>query len=500
MSTTRTTVPAVPEALLDLSRFGAAVGVPLEPWQAASFALEQRITTIVKPRQTGASRGLSLLAVHRALLQPRHTVLVISAGEEASRRLLGQVRQVIAHPLLKGLVVKEDGGLVTFANGSEVRAIPASEKQARGWTVGTLILDEAAFIGDDLIFSAAMPTTAAVPDARIVLASTPWGQGGAFWSLATGEQAGVTQFRWALKDAHWITPEFVALARATMAPDRFAAEFEGLFTDGGSGLFARGDLLNAVAAYEMIPPDEIDGGSAVLGCDWGRARDMHAVAGLSVVDDGAVNGHGVMFLSLLDTSRRKYSDQVEQIIRWSVRNPASVKRAQLYGPSMGRKIDPGVAAGLNVLRVVTETNGVGAASSEALMDRLPGKVAALVTTQETKERSFSRLQAWVQDGRLVLPEDQALLRELLALTAETTRNGGLRITGEGGHAGDRAMALSMAALAVPLSPSEGRCRRGEHEATNWITTPNGLVIPRRPRPRLDAFRDLSLVVYGGSPY
>lgn len=490
------TSEGVPEGLLDLARFGAAVGCPVERWQAEALALPERITTVVAPRQTGKSRSIALLAVHRSLLTPGHHTLIISAGEEAAKRLLAQVRALLAHPLFRGAVVDEGAGQVTFANGSVIRAVPASERQIRGWTVDLLVLDEAAFISDDLIFSAGFPTTAARPDAKIVLASTPWGQGGAFWSLATTEQAGVASFRWALRDAHWISAEFVAQMRSSMSPERFAAEFDAIFSDGGSGLFSRVDLLNAVAAYVMTPPDEIDGGSAVLGCDWGRARDQHAVAGLGVVDDGGVNEHGVMFVALLDTSRRKYSEQVEQIIRWSVRNPAAVKRAQLYGATYGRTIDPGVAAGLNVLRIVTETNGVGAASSEALMDRLPGKVVGLVTTQETKERGFSRLQAWLQDGRLVLPEDQALLRELLALTAETTSNGGLRIVGENGHAGDRAMALSMAALAVPMSPSEGRCREGDDAATDWITTPNGLMIPRRPRPRLNALDDLSRRVYG----
>lgn len=112
----------------DLRAFGDAVGVPLTEWQAEGLSLERPTTVLVAPRQTGKSRGLGLLAVHRSLRLRNHRTLIVSAGEEGARRLVAQVRAMLTHPLLRGAVVDETAGTVAFANGSEVRAVPASER------------------------------------------------------------------------------------------------------------------------------------------------------------------------------------------------------------------------------------------------------------------------------------------------------------------------------------------------------------------------------------
>lgn len=49
-------------------------------------------------------------------------------------------------------------------------------------------------------------TTAARPDARVALASSPWATPGAFYRYATAGVAGVAAFRWRLQDAEWIIP------------------------------------------------------------------------------------------------------------------------------------------------------------------------------------------------------------------------------------------------------------------------------------------------------
>src|SRR5690606_30679600 len=91
----------------DLRAFGDAVGVPLTGWQADGLALERPTTVLVAPRQTGKSRGLALLAVHRSLRVRNHRTLIVSAGEDGAKRLLGMVRAMLGHPLLRGTVLDE---------------------------------------------------------------------------------------------------------------------------------------------------------------------------------------------------------------------------------------------------------------------------------------------------------------------------------------------------------------------------------------------------------
>ena len=245
----------------DLLAFSDAIGWGLTSWQAEALRLERRVTTCVAPRQTGKSRSLAVLALHRAFAGAGSRCLLVSAGEDASRRLLAECASVAAgSPLLSGSVVDETAGLLTLTNGSEVRSVPASERQIRGWAVDCLIADEAALIADDLLLNACIPTTAARPHARIVLASSPASPEGAFHSFARQGDEGsphVQTFHWRLEDASWIERSAVESAREALAPAAFAREMEGLFADVGADerVITR-DHIEAAQGRELLPVRE----------------------------------------------------------------------------------------------------------------------------------------------------------------------------------------------------------------------------------------------------
>src|SRR3954470_3163667 len=184
----------------DLGAFAAIVGVPLRPWQAGALRLERRTTVVVAARQTGKSRSLSVLALHRAFRRAGLRVLIVSAGEDAARRLLAEIRSgATGSDVLGGSVADETAGLLRLSNGSEIRSVPASERAVRGWTVDLLLIDEAAQVEDELLLGAAFPTTAARRDARIVLAGSPGAAEGAFYVFAEQGETGsehVQTHRW----------------------------------------------------------------------------------------------------------------------------------------------------------------------------------------------------------------------------------------------------------------------------------------------------------------
>jgi hypothetical protein len=134
----------------DLRAFSRAIEQPLTDWQAESLTLQRLTTAVVAPRQSGKSRSLSVLALWWAYSRPDQRVLVISAGEDASRRLPAQAAEVATRsPLLVGSVVDENSGLLAPSNGSEIRSVPASERVVHGWTVDLLLVDEAAHVPED---------------------------------------------------------------------------------------------------------------------------------------------------------------------------------------------------------------------------------------------------------------------------------------------------------------------------------------------------------------
>jgi Terminase large subunit, T4likevirus-type, N-terminal len=231
-------MPDLRRARSDLRTFSEAVESALEPWQANALNLTARTTVIVAGRQVGKSRSLSVAALHWAYSRPNQTVLVISAGEDASRRLLAQAAAIaIRSPLLSGSVVDENASKLVLSNGSEILSVPASERAVRGLSVDLLLVDEAAQVDDDLLLGAAIPTTAARPDARIVLAGSPGAAEGAFYEMAEqGEQGGehVVTHRWHLQDATWIGGHVIDAARSALAPAQFEREYLGRFADVGA--------------------------------------------------------------------------------------------------------------------------------------------------------------------------------------------------------------------------------------------------------------------------
>ena len=161
----------ITQARRDLGAFATLIGWPLETWQRDPLKLETRQTVLISPRQCGKSRSLSVLALWWAFRKPNQMILVLSAGDVAASRLLRTIRQAAAHPLLGASVNDETQHRVILSNGSEIRSVPASDSQIRGWTVDLLVVDEAAWLPADILLAAALPTTAARPDARVVLAS-----------------------------------------------------------------------------------------------------------------------------------------------------------------------------------------------------------------------------------------------------------------------------------------------------------------------------------------
>jgi hypothetical protein len=500
---------ALREARDSLRAFAQMIGRPLLDYQAQALALETRTTVIVAPRQTGKSYSLAVLSLWWSFRKPNQRVLIVSAGEEASKRLLSQIVAFAQSPLLKGSVLNESMSVVVLSNGSEIRSVPSSERQIRGWSVDLLIVDEAAYVADDVLLGAALPTTIARPDARVILTSTPWDMTSAIYRYSlqgADQESGVRTFQWARRDCPWITPEAVEQARKTLPPMRFRAEFEGEFVGTTDALFPLDEIRACTASYALLPPSDALGEEVVAGVDWGRAFDRHALVCVGVLEDYGRNETPVLFIPFLETSQRTYTEMVESVVSIvGARRRAIVRRdAPFYSRAvhqLGNGLTlhetgatvrmPGHAepSGFSVRALVTETNGVGAMPSEELRRRLGRRVIPTHSSQRSKEDYYSRLRALLSDRRIVLPDSLELTRQLAGITYSASPSGGIHISAadESTH-DDLADALTLALSAVPVDVVGGE-PPAEIPEVEWIETEASVLIPSNPRPRRSgAFR------------
>ena len=93
-------------------------------WQAAALVLAKRTTVLVSPRQCGKSTALALLALHRAFARPEQVILIVSASDEAAKRLLGLAAATASRSrLLSGSVVDESASKIVLSNGSVILSV-----------------------------------------------------------------------------------------------------------------------------------------------------------------------------------------------------------------------------------------------------------------------------------------------------------------------------------------------------------------------------------------
>lgn len=481
-------MPVDPAVLRDdLGKFSLAIGRPLTHWQTGALTLEAAVTTIVAPRQSGKSRSLAVLALHRAFRRRRTHVLLISSSEATSRRLLRDILDVAAgSTLLAGSLVVEQAGLVTLTNGSQIRSVPASERQIRGWTVDLLLIDEAALVADELILGAAFPTTAARPNSRIVMASSASAASGAFYDHVKLGESGTPHIhavRWGLKDCVWITPSMVEVMRSSMSETRFRAEMEGVWASGADSLFTRGVLERATADYATTSLANLTGPARVLGgVDWGATNDRSACVAIGRIP---VEGDRPVF-GVVMVQRWAAGHPLTDVISELATCPAHWACLTLERNGLG---EPCAQMLARRLRERPAHEGGGPPKRWHILDHSPNQpkptapsswqqkypswrshLNPVHVSADTKAATYSALRLLIDGGQLVLPASaDELLRELMLLRVDLTPGGTERIEASSGH-DDLADALALA-----MGPHRDASKR-------WRTVLGDLADPRRPAP------------------
>lgn len=148
-------------------------------------------------------------------------------------------------PLLAPRVATVTEDEIVFTTGSAVAAFPCTSRGGRGWPISTLVMDEAAHFLDtegnsaETVWRALVPSTAQFgKEAKIIVASTPWGQEGLFASLfqqaSSGELRDAVAFQVPTAEANpTIDPDFLEGEEAR-DPEVFRSEYEARFLGGGA--------------------------------------------------------------------------------------------------------------------------------------------------------------------------------------------------------------------------------------------------------------------------
>lgn len=402
------------------------------------------ITTIAAARRSGKTTLIETLAAWTAFRDRGVRVVVLSATQDAARRVTEGLNAVLAGSRLTSSSVVDDFVMrIRLDNGSEIVSLPASSRQVRGYgrDVRLVVIDEAGFVPSELWVAASyVALDEKANGSRILLAGTPWGGAEHFFrqhfERGRDGDPDVASFHWTYEANPLLDHAYLERQRDRVSPAEFAAEVLGEWSDAAGSLFPR-ELLERQTADVVLPElGELSWPARpILALDYGVSFDRSAAVVVYRLPSAALNAG-------LD---RPVFVVIPHV--WPVRTPLM----DVVSDVVGLPIDPRFLA--------SEVNGVGAMPSQELVARMPRRGlrrtwATIATTSQTKTAGYGAILGLLERGQLVLPRHPELLRQLAGLRFEQGERGFTRINAEDPAVHDDvADALYLAAL--PYRPRGG---------------------------------------------
>jgi hypothetical protein len=267
----------------------AFYGLPLNAEQMKTFrkltgrsklrAGGYREMLLVVGRRAGKSQVAALIGAFEAMLaREGHVVLVAQDARASQRVLYAYVRTIFTScPLLKGEILRETADTLELKSGVQISVYPCRPASVRGLTMPAAVLDEIAFMAssdtgisiDQEMMRAVVPALATVPESKLVLLTSPYGQSGVAFEMhkkhfgQDDSEVLVVQ-----ADAPTMNPSLDSRYLERMRdddPEGYRAEVLGEFRAGLSALFDPA-MLDAVVDHgrrEFMPAAGINYEAAV---------------------------------------------------------------------------------------------------------------------------------------------------------------------------------------------------------------------------------------------
>ena len=344
-------------------------------------------------------------------------------------RLIPQVR--IADDTSEGFVIAREGGRAVA-----IEALPASQGGAavRGRSIVEALLDESAFfrdadfaINDADVFAAIAPRV--LPGGQIIVASSPWTEGGLLFDLheqnfgrpTTGLAAHAPTL---LLRNDERTRAMVDRERLR-DPENAAREFDAEFLGGGAGIFFDQHALATASGGYVLPQSREPSETCFAAADFAFRSDSSALA--------IVGRRGDLYrLVALEEMRPKKGSPLkpsEVCARFAV-------VAREYGCTVVR----------------TDFHYIESVREHLTAAKL--HVVAAPGGQDGKAQTYLTTRTLLNESRLSLPAHPRLLRQLRDVVSKPMPGGGLAISSPrragGGH-GDMVSAVVLAAFAAERS-------------------------------------------------
>ena len=207
----------------------------------------------VAGRQVGKSRTCAWIALHKAITREGAMVLITAKSRRQATELFNQIKEELRIAESNNSLTETDFGItrdtrteINFDNGSRIKVVPIGNdgSNIRTYSADVIIVDEAAFI-DEQVFQEVLTPMLAVTDGDFVIISTPYGKQGFFWKKKNDDDWYTQQVSsW---DNPKIDDDFIDKQREQLTSLQFKQEIRGEFDEETNSAFPSRDVLSCMS-------------------------------------------------------------------------------------------------------------------------------------------------------------------------------------------------------------------------------------------------------------
>jgi phage FluMu gp28-like protein len=364
----------------------AILGFEVFPYQSELLLCKNKRIVACWARQTGKTTVIAVKVIHFAFTNAKTTTLIVSRGLRQSMLMFSIIEHYItANPMLRKSVLKSTRTMIQLRNGSQIVALPCGPDGAtlRGYTADLVVMDEAAFMPEEVIASVVFPMLATTNGTAVML-STPWGRDHIFYRCFNNPDYWSQHV--SAEQCPLISKEFLEEQRRDIGELRFRMEYMAQFVDDENSFFRQDLIRGCVEDYDLLDQDKVKGegrypGNYYLGADFGKRVDYSVVALLKEEEDERLR---LFFLKQFELGT-PYTDVVS------------------YVRKLNQRFD--------ITKGYVDQGAVGESLVEEIHD-FASQIEGLSFTSRTKQDMMVFLQTRMEQKRLFLPLERTLLAQI----------------------------------------------------------------------------------------
>jgi|694.fasta_scaffold23364_10 hypothetical protein len=333
-------------------------------------------------RQAGKSFTAQNLLLKWALEDNGSVGMWVSPVYSQAKKVFQELTDTIAGTGLTKSVNKSEL-TITFINGSVIYFRSGErEDTLRGYTLNYLIVDEAAYIKND-VWNTVLRPTVLVKGKKVLFISTPKGRNW-FYDVAmrgsSDEYPTYKTFYATSFDTPFITAEELEEAKLSLPESIYKQEILAEFIDDGGEVFSSVNTCSVLTSY----PPFVSGEKYYAGLDFGRQNDYTVLT--------ILNSKG----EVVDFYRERQKS-------WDIIISEVVQKLRMWKPM-----------------TYAEVNSIGDVLFETIKKQYAG-VQPFVTNSDTKQNMIEDLIMGMNESKLLLPTkelNEHLYRELSSFSYE----------------------------------------------------------------------------------